>query len=127
MALAFDLTQIGIPAREADFLGDTQTDNITLTGTVQADGYQIVNNINGIVGGTAVTAIALVLPLIRTFKNSFVAVRSDYIGFAAQLFPAVGDSINGLAVNVAFPIVAGTGVLCFKVGATRWIVMGSAT
>jgi hypothetical protein len=123
MPLASDLSKIGFSSHDADFLGDTQTDSITLTGTTQGTGYAITSSINRITGGTAASAEAATLPKASTFKGSYIAIRSDNIAFSAQIFPAVDDAINGLAANAAYALSAGTGALFLKVSSTRWVTV----
>jgi hypothetical protein len=124
MPLSSDLVQIGFSSRESDFLGDTQSNSISLAGTTQGAGVPITSSINRITGGTGGVDDAATLPLAANFKGSFIAIRSDFIGFAAQIFPGVGDSINGLAANAAYSLAAGTGILLFKISSTSWIVVG---
>ncbi len=121
MALAKDLaSELG--AFKADCLGDTQEDGITSAGNSQGTAYPLKASINRVTGGTAVTGDCLRLPAIASFKPSSVSIRSDFIGFALNVFPASGESINGLAANASYSLPAGSGITFRKASSTIWIV-----
>lgn len=121
MASAVDLIQIGLDNRKAEFLGDTYADNITLAGASQEDGTPITATINRITGGTDPTDIAATLPQVRQFKNSFIVIKSQFIGFSAEIYPGIGDIINDFAANNPIGLTAGKTMLFFKISDTKWI------
>lgn len=121
MAAVSDLIQIGLDARKASFLGDTFASAITLTGASQATGVPIVDTINRITGGTSPTDIAATLPQVVAFKPTFLVIKSQFIGFNAEIYPGVGDQINGLGADVPISLTAGKTMLFFKISSTEWI------
>jgi len=127
VALVSDLVQIGIPARQAPFLGQTvAAGSIALAGVDQATAAEITYTITRFVTGTAGVAFCARMPLQGTVPQSTYYIRNDS-GVAMTLFPAVGNYINAMAVNAGLVIPVNTGVVIVKeeIG-IRWIALGSA-
>lgn len=126
MALVSDLVQIGIPARQAPFLGQTVAAGTALAGVDQATAAEITYTITRFVTGTAGVAFCARMPLQGTVPQSTYYIRNDS-GVAMTLFPAVGNYINAMAVNAGLVIPVNTGVVIVKeeIG-IRWIALGSA-
>ena len=122
MALASDLVAVGILSRHADMLGDTSKDLLTATGVVQATALPLTAAINEITTNNAGVADGVLLPLIAATPHSRLIVKNNAVG-ALKIYPNTGQSINALAVNVAYALAAGTGVTLCKVGSTRWITL----
>ena len=121
MALSKHLLEIGLDSTEAQFLGDSQELNLTAAGNSQATATPIVATINQVTGGTTITDDGLRLPPVSSFKGSYIAIRSVYIGFAVDVFPAVDERIDGQLDNVPVSLAAGSALILFKVGDGAWI------
>ena len=127
MGLVSDLVQIGIPARQAPFLGHTSAlAGEDLTGTNQATAFPITETITLFSGGTAGTAFCAIMPSASTVPQTVYYIRNSS-GITLRLFPAVGESLNVLAVNTQFDIADGRGLIVVKHAPTRWLVFGSAS
>lgn len=113
MGLVSDLVQIGIPARQAPFLGNTITSGATLTGNNQATGYPITTSITSFTGGTVVTAFCATLPTPNGIAESVLYIRNDS-GITMTIFPALTNSINALAPNTGVTLVTGAGLIIVK-------------
>lgn len=126
MALVSDLVQIGIPARQAPFLGQTVAAGTALAGVDQATAAEITFTTTRFVTGTAGVAFCARMPLQGSVPQSTYYIRNDS-GVAMTLFPAVGNAINATALNVGLGIPVNTGVVLVKeeIG-LRWIALGSA-
>ena len=121
MALAQNLASIGIEPRSADFLGDTIADGLTALGNAsQANALALTSSINSF---TTVTAVANSgrLPAIAMHPQSCVVVRNDDAADSLNIFPATGESINGLGPNASIAIAPGSSRVFFKVSATKWV------
>lgn len=121
MALASNLVQIGISARQADFLGDTQEDAITATGIILANAYQLTKSINRITTAVAGVNDAVKLPSIGSTKYSALVIRNDTAAIV-QVFPgSATEAINAGAGGAAINLAAGAGALFAIVEASRWV------
>lgn len=120
MALSKEIGQLGFIARIADFLGDTQSDTLSATGTTQGAALALTSTINNITTCTAGANDSVKLPLISAAKSSYVFIRNSTAAIA-QIFPGSGDSINALAANAALNLAATTGTILFRVSSTKWI------
>ena len=110
-------------AQEAEFLGDQQQDAISAAGNnSQANATQLTGTICAV---TVVTAGAnsIKLPLISTFKGSYVFVANEDAADTINCFPAVGDAIGTLGANNAMGIASLVRALFFKISSTRWLVI----
>jgi hypothetical protein len=121
MALASDLVQVGIPSRQADFLGDTTEDGIGATGGIQATAYQLTANINTVTTSTVATAEAVKLPLVLLAKQSQFVVRNDSAN-TITIFPGIGDNIGTNGANVAITLPASSTAIFWKQSPTKWTV-----
>ena len=120
MALASNLVQIGIIARQADFLGDTQEDAITATGTTLATAYPLTKSINRIT--TAVFGANCVrLPAIGATKYSQVMIRNDTAAGVSVYPDNAAEAINNGAGGALDTLAAGTGAIYFVISASCWL------
>lgn len=121
MALASNLVQIGISAREADFLGDTQDDSITANGVTLAAGYAITKSINRLTTVVAGVNDAVTLPAIGATKYSKIVIRNDTAA-NAQVFPnSATEAIDANAGGAGVALAAGTAATYCVVSSTRWV------
>lgn len=122
MGLVSDLVQIGIPARQAPFLGHTLSYGNALAGVNQATGYSITETITEFNFGVLGVSFCATLPRVLQVSQSVLFVRNDSL-ITMTLFPAVGEFFNVLAANVGVTIAAGTGLVVTKrdVTNTGWL------
>lgn len=118
-ALTSDLAGIGLSAQQAKMLGDTQHNTVTAAGTTQGTATPLTGSIANVTV-VAVGATGVILPLAISTPQSWVLVRNGDGADTLSVYPAVGDSINGL-LNTAVTIVAGVGKAFCKINSTGWI------
>jgi len=120
VALVSDLTLIGFDTRDADFLGDTGKDSIVANGLIQATATPITASVNNVLTVNFGVNDSVVLEKIVICKYSRVTIRNG-TAFTLHVFPAVGDSIDGLATNAATNMLTGVCFTFCKVSTTKWI------
>lgn len=101
----------------------TQADDLSATGTVQADAYPLLATVNRFTTITVITGIAAILPPTAAWPWNTVVVRNEQgSGGNLSVFPAVGEYINSEAVNVSYLIPPGTTTTFYKntAIAARW-------
>jgi len=113
VGLVSDLVQIGIPARQAPFLGNTITSGATLTGNNQATGYPITTSITSFTGGTLAVNFCATLPTPNEIAESVLYIRNDS-GIPMTVFPALTNSFNALAPNIGLGIANNSGLIIVK-------------
>jgi len=141
VALASDLTSIGICARQADFLGDTTAVALSGTGTTQAAGTPLSSSTNQVETATG-SDYAFVLPSTKTgqvarsspatfVKQSRIFVRNDS-GSPITIFPfkstASPENINGQAVDTGIELPDSMGMIFYRISilnVLRWITIKS--
>lgn len=114
MALATELTGLGMPGALAGSIGNTRGAALTGAGTTQADATLFTASVN--FATTVASGAGFRLPPAAgqpvTFFNNGGA--ND-----AAVFPATGESINAIAANSAFTVTAGESAVFFPAG-NRW-------
>lgn len=123
-ALSDDLRGVGIAPAPAAFLGETVSSAITAAaGGGQANATQLTSTLN-IVTVVATAADSVKLPLISTWPNNQrLVVANQDAADSLNIFPATGDSINGLSANTQVACAAGKIRIFWKVSNTAWISM----
>ncbi len=120
MGTVQDLMQVGFSPIQAKHLGYDFAGSLTAAGNAsQANAYAIAHNSNHFTTVGATTNSSR-LPNIVGSAYSIYFVRNDGAN-GLNVFPAVGESINALAVNNSYPVLAGTGAMFVKVSDTQWI------
>lgn len=124
MALQSDLVQIGINSKQAEFLGSTNAQGVTATGTTKAAAAPILKTINLVETCVAGVNDSVVLPSTTTYKGDFIIIQNSGAG-VLQVWPESGEYINVLAVNTATTIASGAGKAFYKCNITnsRWITV----
>lgn len=120
-ALASYLVAIGWNSQEASFVGVTQDAAITATGTTQATAYPLVETINNINLVTSGVIDGVRLPAIAQHKHAWILVANNDDASALNLYPATGESIMSLAVDLPISIPIATARLLFPVSTTKWM------
>jgi len=120
MATIQDLMQVGFNPIQAKHLGFDYAGGLSATGNAsQANAYAIANNsVHFTTVGAAANSARL--PVLVGSALSMYFIRNDGAN-GLNVFPAVGESINSLAANISYPILAGSGAMFIKVSDTQWI------
>lgn len=101
----------------------TQADDLSSTGTAQADAYPLLATVNRFTTVTIITGFAAILPSTSSWPWETVVVRNETgSGGNLSVFPAVGEYINSEAVNDLYLIPPGTTTTFYKniAVAARW-------
>jgi hypothetical protein len=110
MALKSDLMAAGFPAGQANKLGLDPSAAVTAAGTTQGTATALAgNNAN-----VTTSSVSAGVKLQATEGSSFVYNTGPN---TLTVYPPVGSTILGLAVNAGLTVAAGSGVLCIPNGA----------
>ena len=123
MVLVKDLLQRGIPASQAEMLGDVLA-GISANGTTQETGTLVTGSLVSVGAATAGVNDAITLLPIEMYAQSVLFIRNDDPVDTINVFPAVGGQFNTLALNASIAITAGNSRIFFKANTaatpTRW-------
>jgi hypothetical protein len=115
------LVQAGIWDSTAKTLaGGDMGSALVAAGTTQATALPIVNDIN--MFATVAASSGAVLP---SFGSAFVAVFNGGANSLA-VYPPVGGTVNGAAVNTAFAVAAGKSTTFMSPDGVTWVAQHSA-
>lgn len=123
--MAAHLIQIGVPSRDADFLGDTISAALAAAGSTQGTATALTSSINQITTSTAATADGVKLPDIGAHKQSFCIVRNESAN-SIDVFPFLGQGIDALGINVAQTLATLKSNIYVKVSDTGWLSLVGA-
>lgn len=119
-ALASYLVAIGWNSQEASFVGVTQADGLTATGTTQGTALLVPATINHFTT-VAVGAAGARLPPIAQVKHAYILVANSN-ATTLNLYPATGEEINQLGTNAPTTVTINRALLMFPVSSTRWVL-----
>lgn len=127
MALVKTLAEIGFEEAKAKHLGFDMAAGLTATGSSsQSDAYAITANHSQFTSVTGAANSARLPSAIASHLGEY-HVRNDDSADALKLYPATGETINGLSANAAIDIPAGTGMSCFRASDGKWLCIGAPT
>lgn len=114
----------GAAAQLASNIAGTMLNSIALTatGSTQATGLLLVDDIN--IFTTVAASTGAVLPTVWNFKDSIEVFNNG--ANALSLYPSVGGQIGTASVNAALSIPAGKGVKLITLGSNNWVYNLSA-
>lgn len=118
MALTRDLVAIGIETRRAELIGDTIADSLTATGATQATAYPIMASINRFT--TVAVGTGGRLQTVDLTPQSQIFVKNAGAN-TLNVYPAVGEEIDGLGLNVPVGVLATTVGTFIKIGTGKWV------
>lgn len=124
MGLVKDLVAVGIPARQAPFLGVEFAGFFNLVGNSQATGYPIVTSAIWFTGGTAGTQFCARLPKAEQAPHD-IFIRNDS-GISMTLYPAIGQFLNWQSVDIPIVVATGRGIHCIRINDDRFMALVSA-
>jgi hypothetical protein len=90
---------------------------VNAAGTTQGTATGLVSNINNV---TVVTAAAAGVRLPTAVAGMRILVRNSDSADTLSIYPATGGTINALAANAAFTIIAGATIELMATTATQW-------
>ena len=90
---------------------------VSAAGTTQATATALVSNINNV---TVVTAAAAGVRLPTAVAGMRILIRNSDSLDMLSIYPATGGTINALAANAAFTIIAGATIELVATTATQW-------
>ena len=90
---------------------------VSAAGTDQAGATALVSNINNV---TVVTAAAAGVRLPTAVAGMRILIRNSDSADTLSIYPATGGTINALAANAAFTIIAGATIELMATTATQW-------
>jgi sugar lactone lactonase YvrE len=90
---------------------------VSAAGTTQAGATGLVSNINNV---TVVTAAAAGVRLPTAVAGMRILIRNSDSADTLSIYPATGGTINALAANAAFTIIAGATTELVATTATQW-------
>jgi sugar lactone lactonase YvrE len=90
---------------------------VSAAGTTQAGATGLVSNINNV---TVVTAAAAGVRLPTAVAGMRILIRNSDSADVLSIYPATGGTINALAANAAFTIIAGATIELMATTATQW-------
>jgi hypothetical protein len=90
---------------------------VSAAGTTQGTATGLVSNINNV---TVVTAAAAGVRLPTAVAGMRILVRNSDSADVLSIYPATGGTINALAANAAFTIIAGATIELMATTATQW-------
>mgnify|MGYP000905420084 FL=1 len=119
-SLVSTLVNVGMPARQAELLGETGSTGIAAAGTTQVGATPLSATVNEITSATAGVNDSVRLDSIAAAKNIVVFVRNSTLA-PLKVFPATGESINALAANASQTVNAASGTWFAAVSTTKWV------
>lgn len=125
--LARNLMGVGFSGGQATALSGFGTLGATATGTNQATGYAVTNDITEFTTVAASTAAVLPAPtggLAPGFGDTFVIVNKG--ANSLSVFPPVGFQINSAGANTAVALAAGKGGMYIAKGNGDYFAIVSA-
>jgi hypothetical protein len=121
MSSSQELIGLGLPGKQAASIGNLVSAKNGV-GLVQAGAAPITTNFTILIATAGQTAF--ILPPSAFGAGPFIVVNQS--GTPANIFPPVGNSIQGLGTNAAFPVVDNKTVMFFKVSALLWAAILTA-
>jgi len=119
VALVSDLVG-AFDGRQASLAGETVADGLSATGDdSQAQGLALTATHNNITTADERNT-TVVLPKIVSFKSSYCVIRNT-TNEILNVYPFLGESINGLAANAKATVGSGAILVFYKVSKTKWV------
>lgn len=112
------LMGVGVSAAQANFITGDTASGLTASGTTQTDAFAISADVNEFT--TVASSAGARLPGNTVCNPGDSVVVFNGGANSLSLYPASGESINGLSANAAFAIAANARTICYKVSNTRW-------
>jgi hypothetical protein len=121
MSSSQELIGLGLPGKQAASLGNLVSAKNGV-GTTQTGAAPITTNFTILIATGGQTAF--ILPPSQFGSGPFIVVNQS--GTLANIFPPVGNSIQGLGTNVTFPVADLKTAMFFKVSALLWAAILTA-
>ncbi len=118
-----NLMGVGVGAQSAQLINGTVFDGLTATGSVQADALPLPGDVNALT--TVLSGSGVRLPSVPQPSDEIVV--ANFGANAVNVYPGVGGSIQGGAVNLPFSLPAGAvSAFIARTGSLNWTALASS-
>lgn len=118
MARTQKLMGTGASAAFANYITGDVASGLTATGNSQATALLLSADVNEITTTAASTGVRFPDATVCSPGDSIVVFNGG--ANSLSVYPATGESINGLSANASFAVAANARTICYKVSTTRW-------